>query len=914
MPGAPKMKRPRALGASCFAGGFTQGIKQHFDVEAVLEEDGYGLETHRLNHPEIPVHVGLKKWPLDDWAPATPGDELDLVFGNPPCAAWSTAGNRVGFGRDKWRDDPRVNCTRRHFGLLETLRPKIWVTESVTNAFNAGRELIDAMTLRALDLGYSVVYLLHDSAWHNVPQHRKRFFMICHCVDLSFPTPNWAPPRSAAEALNELGDTGKPYLEKRFEVLLPHLKPGEKLRDCWERLNPQPWALNEAGQVKGRPSTMIGRLTLDQPCHTYVGHAVGHPHQPRFLSVEECAALCGFPPEYRFVPNNASAHALVARGVCPPVAEWLGRNLAASLDFASTSSLSPTVTLIDYRKPPGVIQTLPRPKEPTVSYRETEESPPDPRAPATPPSSVPPRDGVAGATFDEYGPDLTRWRPRSIDPMDEYGPDVTKMVLSRRELDPLEEYGAPIVLPTPAAPPIVARKLSPSRSRPLGGTGSGARIRELIMAGEKGPEEIVATILREFVGRKTTVADVYWNYNQLKKSGIEPPLWRGRTSSPPGPGGRSLPTKRPAAASSVEAPLREVSPPSAPFRDGKPRALLTGCTAVQVGSQKTQLQIITAQAAWARLLEDLGYAVDWRAVTPGEDLKNYAVVCAALQKGNSIASAHYYGALWALDTRADAIALVDDWQTHTVQQGFETFARSRERAFRLAKQPMDEKLKDRLWTFQQMLSAEPLKSNWPWPVVAPIFRGGDTSLLKVPARVTGLDPTAYTKSYEVVPVDAKNRQKRWVQASLLEKPLPALGWPVLQFGNPDKGKGGAGPAGPNAQPRVPEPELMKYYAENWGVLSPPHPHGGSGWWRVRYLMSADAGAILSASRAEASVLGEAYIDASEPAAIERYELSDLVGIAAAQAETLTKIMMTKEELRDAWSDLIRSRVADGRAA
>jgi len=62
----------------------------------------------------------------------------------------------------------------------------------------------------------------------------------------------------------------------------------------------------------------------------------------------------------------------------------------------------------------------------------------------------------------------------------------------------------------------------------------------------------------------------------------------------------------------------------------RPRALLTGSTPIQVGSQKTALKIFTNAISWKGVLEDLGYDVEWRPVTPGEDLSGYAAVIAIL--------------------------------------------------------------------------------------------------------------------------------------------------------------------------------------------------------------------------------------------------------------------------------------------
>src|SRR5713226_4135576 len=131
-------ERPIAVGAFCFAGGFTLGVQQHFDVIAHLEERfqesgskrrrAYAVETQRLNFPHVPTYPGNDWWPLADLS----RQRVDFIYGNPPCALFSSMGHKQGKGAERWRDDPRVKCIERHFSLVTRLRPKAWALESVT--------------------------------------------------------------------------------------------------------------------------------------------------------------------------------------------------------------------------------------------------------------------------------------------------------------------------------------------------------------------------------------------------------------------------------------------------------------------------------------------------------------------------------------------------------------------------------------------------------------------------------------------------------------------------------------------------------------------------------------------------------------------------------------------------------------
>lgn len=330
------------------------------------------------------------------------------------------------------------------------------------------------------------------------------------------------------------------------------------------------------------------------------------------------------------------------------------------------------------------------------------------------------------------------------------------------------------------------------------------------------------------------------------------------------------------------------------------RVLVTGSTPVQVGSARTELDIVTATRGYVAAIESLGYEVDWRPVTPGEDLSRYAAVVAAIQTPNSIASRHFYGALWSLSTRPDAVMVIDDWQTDSILSGAKTYAVSPSRAFRLRGDAEFPDVRDEV--FDQLV--EFANGDWRWPVVVPTIGDGDASLLKIPAnRVVPIDPTAFSRRYRHYgPRPPKSR--RWVYASLMTRPAPNLAWPVDQFGCPDKGRGGVGPSGTAAKPRLRESDLASEYLGAWGVLSPTHPHAGSGWWRVRYLMAADSRCVLSADPREAACLGEPYSVASNPAKIESMSDAQLAEVAAAQRSRLDEIMWPAERVVEEWRKLV----------
>lgn len=324
-------KRPlTAIGCYIFAGGFTLGVRKHFRVLAHLEEGPYGTETARHNIPELKHAIFTDK---DAW-PAERLGQVDFVYCNPPCAPWS----RASEGRAvPWRLDPRLGCVQRAFSLVERVRPKVWAWESVRGAWTHGRPMVDELVARASALGYVATALLVDAARHGVPQRRLRFFLVLHRVALPWEPTGLRRERTVADAL----------LDKRFKtataaktnpeyVKLLHKMSSDEidLRQTFERLNKryvdQKVAAGE--KVTGRPSFLTRRLRPDRPALVLTGGAHHfHPTEDRMITVEESAALCGYPRSFKFIGPLSKQYAQVAQAVTPPVGEYLARVVSRGL-------------------------------------------------------------------------------------------------------------------------------------------------------------------------------------------------------------------------------------------------------------------------------------------------------------------------------------------------------------------------------------------------------------------------------------------------------------------------------------------------------------------------------------------------------------------------------------------------------
>lgn len=375
----PKKRPLRAVGCYVFAGGFTVGVRAAgFDVACHLEgRPAYGREIVALNLPDVTIYEGVEAWPIDDLAD---GPEIDLLYGNPPCAAWS-GNNPNAHVEGSWKSDLRVSCTREHFGLLEALRPKVWMWESVTAAATRGRDLVDELSSRALELGYSVTEVFHDAKDLGTPQTRKRWFMVAHRIEVDFPESALLPEVSAVEALSRVRPVGPPAYDSgsnsSFDEHLPMVKPGQRLRDYQERhLVPRGgWEVKPNGHFKGRVGFGHVRLKDSGPATATVGYSMVHPTEHRFLSVNEVQALAGFPQSYRFpgAARGADQLDLIARGVCPPVGEWFARRVAEAV-ARDAAVEEPKVSVVDLIAPRSKIRPKIVKTKPTVETKSAQAS------------------------------------------------------------------------------------------------------------------------------------------------------------------------------------------------------------------------------------------------------------------------------------------------------------------------------------------------------------------------------------------------------------------------------------------------------------------------------------------------------------------------------------------------------------
>jgi hypothetical protein len=377
------------------------------------------------------------------------------------------------------------------------------------------------------------------------------------------------------------------------------------------------------------------------------------------------------------------------------------------------------------------------------------------------------------------------------------------------------------------------------------------------------------------------------------------------------------------------------------------KILMTGFTALQINTERRTIQKIDVPAHVAKAMQDLGHEVDWRKVTPGEDLSGYDMAWINLAPLNSLNGRQgAMGALYTLSSGLPAVGFFDDWQFNTVfngakalmrkpqmlykhllvgtehrgEEGATYFSRADiEAALERVREKDPEAAKkcyiERYYMMDTDESVQPyekqlvqtaidmLDARWAAGMVpvCPMYAWGDRTgvrkrMPKDVGRIEALDPTSvvFDTLAAITPTPPEKKDKAWVLGALmphdtwLEKKKP--GWPVEIVGSRKLIRKLGG------QRLDTELDVLNFYNDRWGILSPPYPHAGSGWWRSRFLYAARIGSILVTDKGEGDPLGDAY--KLTIADVEKMNTEELAAAAQAQADALRPYIGTYNMFKD----------------
>jgi site-specific DNA-cytosine methylase len=341
-----KFKQPKtnlkAIGINIYGGGFTTGVLNHFKVLSQMEECNAGAKTFELNFGDLIDH------PIDhdDWAGRIKKHKnyIDFVYANPPCAPWSSANSFEGQNKEERMLNPKLDLTKHTMDAAFKLKPKVFILESVENAYTLGNEFYEIFKKKWLRAGYAVTYLLTDAILHGSPSMRRRFHFIAHNVPLQLVEPKMIKSKTVKDAIGDLRFNksydkdfqhipGKPH--RTWAPIYPLVPAGGHLRKTIELLG---------DKYSGpRASFLVTKLDWNTVSSTMITREVIHPDGKRLITMRELLRLCTY-------PDNFKAHnfASITQAVIPTVGNFMAE-LAKNSIRKCNRTIEPKFNVVDWR-------------------------------------------------------------------------------------------------------------------------------------------------------------------------------------------------------------------------------------------------------------------------------------------------------------------------------------------------------------------------------------------------------------------------------------------------------------------------------------------------------------------------------------------------------------------------------------
>ena len=374
--------RPIAVDLFAGAGGMTLGFEQAgFDILASVEIDPIHCAIHKFNFPFWTVICkGVEETTGKEIRNSSQiaNQEIDVVFGGPPCQGFSLMGKRSF-------DDPRNSLVFHFIRLVVELQPKFFVLENVKGmTVGKHQEFIAEIINQFTESGYQVDanYQVLNAANYGVPQNRERLFLLGSRQNIELPKypdkmifPNLKSP-TVWDALQDLPVIENyPELYQQDWIMTEFSKPSnyaKKLRSLATAKNNysykrqydltlltsslrskhstesmERFASTPHGQIES--ISRFHKLDPDGLCNTlragtpsnkgaFTSPRPIHPFIPRCITVREAARLHSYPDWFRFHPTKWHGFRQIGNSVPPLLAQAVAGEIIKSLGLQPSQS------------------------------------------------------------------------------------------------------------------------------------------------------------------------------------------------------------------------------------------------------------------------------------------------------------------------------------------------------------------------------------------------------------------------------------------------------------------------------------------------------------------------------------------------------------------------------------------------
>lgn len=345
---------PEITAISFFSGalGLDVGMEEA-GIKSLLycENDLKCRMTITANRPEAALLGDInnvKAETIFEYARITPERGVDVMFGGPPCQAFSTAGARRAF------DDARGNVFLQYLNLAKDINPRYLIIENVRGLLSTpypieeGGKPVRHGAMRHIlskleNMGYKTSFNLYNAANFGAPQIRERVILIAkrdgapaawltptNSNDEAWGLEKWRTLRDACGHLqkNEMHYTQFPDKRLKFFRMLSE---GQYWKDLPQKSQKE--AMGKSYELPGGKTGFYRKLAWDKPSPTLVTSPtmpatdLCHPTEERPLSVEEYAAIQGFPENWRFCGGITDAYKQIGNAVPVALGKAIGKTI-----------------------------------------------------------------------------------------------------------------------------------------------------------------------------------------------------------------------------------------------------------------------------------------------------------------------------------------------------------------------------------------------------------------------------------------------------------------------------------------------------------------------------------------------------------------------------------------------------------
>jgi DNA (cytosine-5)-methyltransferase 1 len=355
------------------AGGMDIGVKNAgFDILAEIEMDKYCCQTLRASVEREKRNTIVFETDIKDINPdellnqlKIKPNELDLLFGGPPCQPFSLA------GKQRSLSDVRGPLLFEILRFAASLKPKVIFIEQVKGLLSAKGEKKEKgevfnLFIKELEkINYTPKWQICCAADYGVPQTRERVIIIATYGKNGFYFPehthapkeksnslfNIKPYATVGEALSGLGRPAEKipgttfYDQKDSHVDVTPARDRERIANVPEGtyLSSQ----THLGKdilcgLQSKDTTKYLRLDRSKPSNTLrCGEIFYHPTENRYLTPREYLRLHGYSDDYLLLGpirsrtgtvKNLDQHRQVANSVPPPLAYAIANKIRSFLD------------------------------------------------------------------------------------------------------------------------------------------------------------------------------------------------------------------------------------------------------------------------------------------------------------------------------------------------------------------------------------------------------------------------------------------------------------------------------------------------------------------------------------------------------------------------------------------------------